>query len=141
MTTRREVTMEWYNILVAVVGAVGGVGGIGGIVSLYMARSNKDKVDISNMQQMLDEAHKMYDDAKEAKEAYKKELWEYKEETNKYITEFKGRFSDIERKMDMFERTILLAYRCQYPENVKDCPVIRKYEETNSVNICSTKNK
>jgi hypothetical protein len=129
--------MEWYEILVTVVGAVGGVGGIGGVISIYMAKSNKTKVDIGNMQEMLNEAHKMYDEVRAEKNEYKQEFFEYRDKTNQYIEEFKERFSMIESKMDAFERTILLAYRCQYPENIKDCPVIKRYEETNKTNVCN----
>lgn len=121
--------MEWHNILIGVLGAMGG---IGGLISIYMAKSNKTKIDIGNMQQMLDEAHKMYDEVKSEKNEYKQEFFEYRDKTNQYIEEFKKRFNSIENKMDDFERTILLAYRCQFPENIKDCPVIKRYEESKS---------
>lgn len=127
--------MEWYGILATVLGAIGGVGGIGGIISIYNAKSNKDKIDIGNMQTMLDEAREMYNTAKEDRDAYRKELTEYKEENNKYIAEFKGRFKKIEDKVEQLEHTILIAYRCEFPPSVKDCPVIKRYEKIHHVNI------
>ena len=48
--------MEWYDILATVLGAIGGIGGIGGIISIYTAKSNKDKIDIGNMDSMVKEA-------------------------------------------------------------------------------------
>jgi sulfur relay (sulfurtransferase) DsrC/TusE family protein len=87
--------MEWYGILATVLGAVGGIGGIGGLISIYNAKSNKDKIDIGNMQEMLNEAHEMYNAVKADKDAYRQELADYKEDTAKYISEFKERFPNV----------------------------------------------
>lgn len=131
--------MEWYNILAIVLGSVGGVGGItAGFISIYNARSNKDTIDIGNMKQMLDEAHNMYDEMKGEKDSVRQEFTDYKEETQKYITEFKGRFSKLERRLDRAETlglhlrgAIYQAYRCPFPDNVQNCPVIKEYDRSN----------
>ena len=44
--------MEWYNVLVLIVGAFGGVGGF---ISIYNAKSNKDSIDIKNFHSLLEE--------------------------------------------------------------------------------------
>lgn len=126
--------MEWYNILVLILGAVGGVGGL---VGLYKAKAEKTGIDITNMKEMLEEAHKMYDEMKEEKELINKEFHDYKEENMKYIGEFKDRFAQVERRLDKTENIVLQlkgavyqGYRCKYPQNIEDCPVIKEYEKT-----------
>lgn len=125
--------MEWYNILSIVVGALGGTAGF---VGLYKAKSEKTTIDVSNMQSMLDEAHKMYDEMKEEKNDVNQEFHAYKEETMSYISEFKERFAKVESRLDRAEETVFQlkgaiyrGYRCKFPENIEDCPVIKEYEK------------
>lgn len=137
--------MEWYNVVLLLLGGVGGIGGIGGFIALYKAKSEKTSIDIQNLSQMLDEARKMYNDACEGKEQVQKEFSDYKTENMKYIGEFKERFAKVEKRLDKAEYTILdltgavyQGYRCKYPENVEDCPVIKEYEKK-YCNKCITK--
>lgn len=126
--------MEWYNILVLILGAVGGVGGL---VGLYKAKAEKTSIEVENMQSMLEEAHKMFNEMKLEKESVSKEFHDYKEENMKYIGEFKDRFAKVERRLDKTENIVLQlkgavyqGYRCKYPQNIEDCPVIKEYEKT-----------
>lgn len=126
--------MEWYNILVLILGAVGGVGGL---VGLYKAKAEKTSIEVENMQSMLEEAHKMFNEMKAEKESVSKEFHDYKEENMKYIGEFKDRFAQVERRLDKTENIVLQlkgavyqGYRCKYPQNIEDCPVIKEYEKT-----------
>lgn len=135
--------MEWYNIVLLL---LGGVGGSAGLISIYKARSEKTGIDIGNMREMLDEARKMFNDACEEKEQVQKEFTEYKAENMKYIGEFKERFAKVEQRLDQAEGTIFdltsaiyQGYRCKYPENIEDCPVIKEYEKKHCKR-CATKN-
>ena len=58
--------MEWYNILVLL---LGGFGGISGVISLYHAKSNKDTIDIKNLHSIIEEERKEREDL--TKEYYK----------------------------------------------------------------------
>lgn len=125
--------MEWYEILTLILGAFGGTAGF---VGLYKAKAEKTGIDITNMKEMLEEAHKMYDEMKEEKELINKEFHDYKEENMKYIGEFKDRFAKVERRLDKAENIVLQlkgavyqGYRCKYPQNIEDCPVIKEYEK------------
>ena len=125
--------MVWYEIVALLVGAFGGTAGL---IGLYKAKSEKTGIDISNMQEMLNEAHKMFDSACEEKEAIQKEFSAYKAENMKYIGEFKERFAKVEERLDKAEGTIFdltgavyQGYRCKFPENTEDCPVIKEYEK------------
>ena len=125
--------MEWYNILSIIVGALGGTAGF---VGLYKAKSEKTTIDVGNMQTMLDEAHKMYDEMKEEKDGVTQEFRDYKEETMNYIEQFKARFAKVEERLDRAEKTVFQltgaiyrGYRCKYPDSIEDCPVIKEYEK------------
>jgi spermidine/putrescine-binding protein len=125
--------MEWYNIVLLL---LGGVGGTAGLISIYKAKAEKTGIDIGNMQDMLDEAHKMFNAACEEKDNIQREFSEYKAENMKYIGEFKARFAKVEQRLDKAENTIFdltgavyQGYRCKYPENIEDCPVIKEYEK------------
>ena len=120
--------MEWYNILVLIVGAVGGTAGL---ISIYHAKSNKDTIDIKNMQEMLDAAHQLYDsinaEREEEQEAFKK----YKEENMRYVAEFKERFKKLEDRLSESEEVVLKlrssiysCYRCTLPSKIDECPVL-----------------
>jgi hypothetical protein len=138
--------MEWYNVVLLLLGGVGGIGGIGGLIALYKAKSEKTGIDINNMQEMLAEAHKMFDAACEEKEHIKQEFTDYKVENMKYIGEFKARFAKVEERLDKAEESVLSlkgaiyqGYRCKYPDKIEDCPVIKEYENKHCKK-CATKN-
>lgn len=125
--------MAWYEV----VGILGGLGGVSAFfISIYNAKSNKQTIDIGNMQSMLDEAHKMYDEMKCEKDSINKEFHEYKEENMRYVSEFKERFNNLEKRLDKTEnevfdlkKSIYQGYRCKYPKNTSDCPVLKAYEK------------
>ena len=124
--------MEWYNILAIVLGAFGGVGGF---VALYKAKPEKTSIEVQNMTEMLDEAHKMFNTMKEEKEAEHKDFEEYKKNNMAYVAEFKERFQKVEDRLDKAEQfvftlksAIYRGYRCPYPPSVEDCPIIKAYK-------------
>lgn len=124
--------MEWYNILAIVLGAFGG---IGGFVALYKAKPERTSIEVQNMKEMLGEAHKMFDKMKEEKEAEHEEFEEYKKNNMEYVSEFKERFKKVEDRLDKAEQfvftlksAIYRGYRCPYPPNIEDCPIIKAYK-------------
>lgn len=139
--------MEWYNILAIVLGALGGLTGITtAVIALYNARPNRESIEIKNMKEMLAEAKSMFTEACEEKEKVQKEFTEYKAENMRYIGEFKARFAKVEERLDKAEGTIFdltgavyQGYRCKFPENIEDCPVIKEYEKKHCKK-CVTKN-
>lgn len=135
--------MVWYEIVALLVGALGGTAGL---IGLYKAKAEKTGIDIGNMQEMLNEAHKMFDSACEEKEAIQKEFSDYKAENMKYIGEFKMRFAKVEERLDKAEESVLnlkgaiyQGYRCKYPKNIEECPVIKEYEKEHCKK-CATQN-
>lgn len=135
--------MVWYEIVALLVGALGGTAGL---IGLYKAKAEKTGIDINNMQEMLEEAHKMFNAACEEKEQIQKDFSDYKAENMKYIGEFKARFAKVEERLDKAEGTIFdltgavyQGYRCKFPEKIEDCPVIKEYEKKHCKK-CATKN-
>ena len=118
--------MEWYNILSIVVGALGGTAGF---VGLYKAKSEKTGIDVGNMQQMLNEAHKMYDDARAETKELREEFSEYKKENMEYIKEFKDRFASVEDRLEQTELAVFQGYRCPFPPKQEDCPVLQEFNK------------
>ena len=120
--------MVWYEILIS---AVATLGGVGGFVSLYKAKPEKTSIEVKNMQEMLDEAHKMYDDARAETKELRREFSDYKEENMAYVAEFKNRFAKIEDRLSKTELAVYQGYRCPFPPKVADCPVLKEYEKGN----------
>lgn len=125
--------MEWYNVVVLL---LGGLGGISGLVGLYKAKSEKTGIDINNMKEMLDEAHKMFNAICEEKERVQEDFDNYKKDNMKYIAEFKDRFANVEARLDKAEQEVFglqsavyQGYRCKFPANIEDCPVLKEYEK------------
>lgn len=118
--------MEWYNILSIVIGALGGTAGF---VGLYKAKAEKTGIDIDNMQQMLAESHKMYDDARAETKELRNEFSEYKKENMMYIGEFKQRFSSLEDRLEKTELAVYQGYRCPFPPKQDDCPVLQEFNK------------
>ena len=120
--------MEWYHIISLLVGALGGTAGF---VSVYHAKSNKDTIDIGNMQEMLEESHKMYDEMKNELKSEREAFRAYKDENMRYIEEFKARFAKLEGRLSESEdivfklrSSIYSCYRCTLPSKIDDCPVL-----------------
>ena len=121
--------MEWYNILTLV---LGGIGGTAGIVGLYKAKAEKTSIDIDNMQNMLDEARKMYNLAREETQELKQEFRDYKKENSEYVREFKHRFAKVELELENTKTAVNQSYRCPFPPKQDDCPVLQEYNKDRS---------
>jgi soluble cytochrome b562 len=118
--------MEWYNILAVIIGSLGGASGL---VSWYKAKSEKTTIDIENMQQMLEEAHKMFDKSQEDKQELRKEFADYKKENSEYVKDFKHRFFLLEGRLSRAEAAIYQGYKCPFPKKVDECPVLVEYNK------------
>ena len=50
-------------------------------------------------------------------------------EAHKYITELRSEIVCLRSQVNTLERVTLQAYRCKYPDNIMNCPVVKAYEE------------
>lgn len=132
--------MNWLEIIGAIGGSAGVVALIKVGIDVFNARSNKTKVDVGNMQEMLDEAHKMYDEATKRYNSLVEKFDLYKEEAEKKEEKRDNMIGDVIKKVNKLERTVTQAYRCKYPENIYDCPVVKSYEAKHLCEDCEHQN-
>jgi hypothetical protein len=50
-------------------------------------------------------------------------------EAHRYVKELRDEIIGLRGKVNTLERVTTQAYRCRYPENITDCPVVKAYEE------------
>ena len=131
--------MNWLDIIGPLGGAAGIVAFIKAGIDVYMAKSGKTKVDVANMQDMLTEAHKMYDAVTARYIKLEKAFDDYKVEVEKREEKRDKEIGEVSRTVNKLERTVTQAYRCRYPENIQDCPVVKSYEEKLLCEDCAAK--
>jgi hypothetical protein len=107
--------MEWYNILIAIVGCLGGVGGF---ISIYNAKSNKTTIDIANLSKIIEEE-------RTERQKVRSEYEEYKKTVDERIDKFKKEFEDMKTSNGKFIMAIYRAYKCSYTTTVDDCPIVQ----------------
>lgn len=118
--------MEWYNILVLI---LGGFGGISGVISLYHAKSNKDTIDIKNLHSIIEEERK-------EREGLSKEYYQYRQFVDKKVESVKKDFEELKAENKKMIKSIYQAYRCTFPEKMHDCPVIKTFEDSCRCDDC-----
>ena len=133
--------MNWLEIVGAVGGAAGIVALINAGLNIYKARGEKTKVDIANMEQMLHDSMERYDKLEAKFDKFQKEAHEYVESLRGEITNLKGVVNALEMRVNHFEKVVNSAWRCDYPDDIKDCPVIQEYERRHLCEVCDHKHK
>ena len=118
--------MEWYNILVLI---LGGFGGITGVISLYHAKSNKDTIDIKNLHSIIEEERK-------ERENLTKEYYQYRQFVDQKVASVKKNFEELKAENKKMIKAIYQAYRCTLPERMHDCPVIKTFEDSCRCDEC-----
>ena len=138
--------MTWIEII----GAIGGSAGIVALVKVgidvFFAKSNKTTVDIKNMQEMLNESHKLFNEAvskykalEEKIETDRKASHEYIEKLRERIEEAEKSYRTLDSRVNKLEKVVNVAWRCKFPTDIGDCPVIQKYERLNLCEACEHK--
>lgn len=113
--------MEWYNILIAI---IGGIGGASGIVSLFMVKPKRESLEIENFKELFEEVIH--------------ERTQMKEQLKEYATQSKREINALNEKIDVaqnynykMQRAINVAYKCSFPPKQEECPVIHQLEGHN----------
>ena len=65
---------------------------------------------------------------------------EDREEAHKYVTELRGEIVCLRSQVNTLERVTLQAYRCKYPDNIMNCPVVKAYEEKHCISCHNEEN-
>lgn len=125
--------MEWLEIIKTITTVVATIGGVGGFIALYKARAEKTGIEVNNMQSMLDEAHKMYEDARAETKELREEFKAYKLEMMEYVGEFKQRFNYVENRLEKTEIAVYQGYRCPFPPKQDECPVLQEFNKSKCI--------
>ena len=133
--------MNWTEILGLIGGGAGIVALIKAGIDVYTAKSNRTTVDLGNMQKMLDDALKRND-------ALEQKFNEFVEKTHEYIEELRAavisrddKIDKLDERVNHMEKVVNVAWRCKYPDNVEDCPVIQEYEKRHLCDECEHSKK
>lgn len=65
---------------------------------------------------------------------------EDREEAHKYVNELRGEIVCLRSQVNTLERVTLQAYRCKYPDNIMNCPVVKAYEEKHCMSCHNEEN-
>ena len=128
--------MNWLEVVGAVGGAAGIVALIKAGIDVYHAKGSKTKVDISNMETMLKDSMERYDKLEAKFDAFQKESHKYVESLRARIMSFEDKVNGLENRINHFEKVVNSAWRCNYPDDIQDCPVIKEYEKRHLCEGC-----
>lgn len=119
--------MEWYNIIVLI---LGGVGGTGGLISLYTAKAKKSSMEIDNFK-------KLFDEAQEERENIRQQHLDYMKQTDEKILKLEQKIDFSDKRNAIKMRAINSAYRCKLPEKTEDCPVLQTLNQECDSDTCT----
>lgn len=123
--------MEWYNILILL---LGGIGGTGGLISLYTAKAKKSSMEIDNFK-------KLFDEAQEERENIRKSHQDYMAQTDAKILKLEQKIDYSDKRNAIKMRAINSAYRCKLPEKTEDCPVLQTLNSESDNDLCINNEK
>ena len=138
--------MDW----IQVIGTIGGSAGIVALIKVgidvFFAKSNKTSVDIKNMQEMLNESHKLFNEVVSKYKTLEEKIEKDRQASHSYIESLRKRIEDAETsyraldsRVNKLEKVVNVAWRCKFPTDIGDCPVIQKYEKLHLCDGCEHK--
>ena len=137
----------------SVIDVIATIGGGAGIVALakvgidvFFAKSNKTTIDLKNMQEMLNESHRLFNEVVVRYEALEKRIEEDRTKSHQYIESLRNRIEATEGEVralhndvNSLQRIVNVAWTCRYPEKIESCPVVQKYEKMRLCEDCESK--
>ena len=128
------------NAWLEIIGAVGGGAGLVALIKVgidvFMAKSNRNTVDLANMEKMLKDSMERNDKLEEKFDKFQRESHEYVVSLRAEIVKCKDEVNALTARINNFEKVVNTAWRCDYPESIKDCPVIKEYERRQLCEAC-----
>lgn len=114
--------MDWIAILGCILGSTAFTTIINAIINKRERNAKTDGIDISNLTAMINTLSDRMTKIEEKADADRKEA-------HAYVKELRDEIIGLRGKVNTLERVTTQAYRCRYPENILDCPVVKAYEE------------
>ena len=90
---------------------------------------SNDRAEIENLKEFIKIANENYD-------RLSKEFQEYHRKVDTRITFFKEKFEKMEQEKQALDIATMQAYRCQFPPELMDCPVLKLLKEAQSCANC-----
>lgn len=131
--------MNWLEIVGAIGGSAGVVALIKAGIDVYKAKSGKTSVDLDNMNKILQEAIARHDKLEARFDEFQGKAHGYVQELRGMIVARDAQINNLEGRINDLERVVNVAWRCKYPENVDDCPVIQEYEKKRVCEGCGNR--
>lgn len=129
--------MVWYEIVVALLGAFGGLAGVAAFIkSFWMLRPDRESKEISNDHAEIENLKEFIKIANENYDRLSKEFKDYHQKVDTRITFFKEKFEKLEQEKEALDIATMQAYRCQFPPELMDCPVLKLLKEAQSCANC-----
>lgn len=133
--------MNWIEIIGLVGGGAGIVALVKAGIEVFNARSNRTTVDLGNMQKMLNDALKRNDELEKRFNEFVEKTHGYVEELRTAIVSRDDKINSLDERVNNMEKVVNVAWRCKYPDNVEDCPVIQEYEKRHLCDECEHSKK
>lgn len=124
--------MDWTQVIVAIIGTGILTTVVNAIISRKERASKTTGLELQNLKGLID---MLTEKISELETKQKSD----REESHKYIGVLREEILDLRRQRDADAKAMLQAYRCKYPEDIKDCPVIKAQAE-NTCSGCPGKN-
>lgn len=130
--------MVWYEIVVYLLGGFGGLAGVAAFIkSFFMLGVDKDAKDISNEHAEIENLKAFINIANENYDRLSKQFDEYHDKVDKRITFFKEKFDKMEQEKNALEIATMQAYRCNFPPELNDCPVVQILKASQNCKGCT----
>lgn len=113
--------MDWIAILGCVLGSTAFTTIINAIINRRERNAKTDGIDIANLTTMINTLSDRMTKIEEKADADRAEA-------HRYVKELRDEIIGLRGKVNTLERITTQAYRCRYPENILDCPVVKAYE-------------
>lgn len=129
--------MVWYEIVVALLGSVGGLAGVAAFIKSFLTiKQDKEAKEISNEHAEIENLKQFITIANENYDRLSKQFDNYHQQVDKRITFFKEKFDQLEQEKEALDIATMQAYRCKFPPELMDCPVLKILKEAQQCANC-----
>ena len=130
--------MVWYEIVVALLGSVGGLAGVAAFIKSFLTiKQDKEAKEINNEHAEIENLKSFITIANENYDRLSKQFDNYHSQVDKRITFFKEKFDKMEQEKNALEIATMQAYRCQFPPEMMDCPVVKILKASQNCQGCT----
>ena len=130
--------MVWYEIVVALLGSVGGLAGVAAFIKSFLTiKQDKEAKEINNEHAEIENLKSFITIANENYDRLSKQFDNYHSQVDKRITFFKEKFDKMEQEKNALEIATMQAYRCQFPPEMMECPVVKILKASQNCQGCT----